>query len=69
MGKISKYFGISHFVPLFLLPLWRKLLCKKGYHVWDEVWSTGNDSGHYLVCDACELMVIIDKIDTRYVCK
>lgn len=31
--------------------LWRKFLCKRHWHLWDEVRGTD----HYLYCDACEI--------------
>lgn len=45
---------ITHYVPAFLLPLWRILFCRHNWHAWDEVYSAG-DYGidHHLVCDAC----------------
>lgn len=35
----------------FIWNLWKKVMCKYGYHLWDEVAS---DADHYLYCDACE---------------
>jgi hypothetical protein len=29
--------------------LWKRLFCKRGWHLWDEVSS----EYHYLFCDAC----------------
>jgi len=37
--------------------LWRKLFCRIGWHLWDEVLS---DLGHRLYCDACEEELVID---------
>jgi hypothetical protein len=31
--------------------LWKKLFCRMGWHLWDEVLSLDY---HYLYCDACE---------------
>jgi hypothetical protein len=56
---------------MWLLPMWKKFLCKKNIHCFDEVFSPyhqfGEDhSRHYLSCDACDLIVDIKKIDTTY---
>lgn len=64
--KMNKYFGISY--PGFLcknkiLELWKRFMCKRNWHLFDEVLS----EKHYLSCDACNLMVMISKIDTKYV--
>jgi len=42
-------------------------MCKREMHLWDEVLSGGCPWEHYLVCDACGLMVNIESIDDRYV--
>jgi len=34
--------------------IWRKLFCKRGWHLWDEVLSLED---HYLSCDACDSTV------------
>jgi hypothetical protein len=57
------WFGITHHVPYRLLPLWRRLLCKRGWHAWDEVQARTH---HYLYCDACNLMVDISNLNTDY---
>ena len=66
----DKYYGLTHLFfwtsKNFIYNLWEKYLCKKGIHLLDEVWS---DSGHFLVCDACNLMVNIESIDDEYVKK
>lgn len=59
--------GISHLVPMRLLPLWKKTCCKRGWHLFDEVVSFGSTEPHYLSCDACNLMVVISRIETKYV--
>lgn len=47
--------------------LWRKLFCKRKMHLFDEVFSSGGDDwNHYLVCDACGLMVEIKQISEQY---
>ena len=48
------YQGITHYIPLWLLPLWKWIFCSHRWHLWDEVWSP---DGHYLVCDACDKVV------------
>jgi len=53
------YHGITHDVPMEELDVWRKDNCSRGVHCLDEVLSTD----HYLVCDACELVIGIAYID------
>lgn len=60
----AHHFGISHALPLVLRKYWRRKACVRDWHLWDEVRSGPR---HYLVCDACELMVHIDKIEIGYV--
>jgi hypothetical protein len=62
--SIINYHGITHALPLFLLPAWRVIMCRHNCHVFDEVYSRGD---HHLVCDACGLIVNIASIDTTYV--
>jgi hypothetical protein len=50
----------SRILPQFVYNLWKKLLCSLGFHLFDEVWSASGQPGHYLSCDACDLMVPID---------
>ena len=50
------YYDFTHYVPMWLLWLWKRVFCKRGWHAWDEVWSVER---HYLVCDACEREVEI----------
>ena len=69
----EKYRGITYPKIICWLPwewglkLWRRLMCKREMHLWDEVLSGGCPWEHYLVCDACGLMVNIESIDDRYV--
>jgi hypothetical protein len=37
--------------------MWKKLCCKRGWHLWDEVYVSKEE--HYLFCDACEIRVEI----------
>jgi hypothetical protein len=48
--------------------LWKNLMCKRGYHCFDEMVSS-EDWGvaHSLVCDACGLQIIIDEERTKEV--
>jgi hypothetical protein len=60
-------YGITY--PSFLcrpwiLRLWRRFLCRRGWHLWDEVISS---EGRSLVCDACELDIEVASIDDSYV--
>jgi len=73
MKTLNDYTGITH-IPIrfdFLYKLWKRFLCKRNIHCFDECVS-GADLpytwNHYLVCDACQLTVYIEKIDTTY-CK
>jgi hypothetical protein len=60
---MKKYHGITYLLPLKLLPLWKLILCRRNVHVFDEVVSSWNEGEHYLVCDACELIVNIESIE------
>lgn len=60
----TNYQGITYLLfnfmqTEFILKLWKNFLCHRGFHAFDEVWST---KSHYLYCDACELEVHIKKI-------
>ena len=56
MNGFADYHGFTHPVPMALLPLWKRWMCKRNVHAFDEVaWAYEN----YLICDACELMVYI----------
>lgn len=57
------YHGITHLVPHWALGVWRRFLCRRNMHAFDECTSAGED---YLSCDACGLMVHIDRVDTTY---
>ena len=57
------YHGITHAVPSWLLPIWKKSFCRKNIHAFDEV---GGQDMNYLSCDACGLMVNIESVDTTY---
>ena len=63
---MKKYFGITHFLPEWnwIHYLWRRFLCVRNCHCFDEVYSGGE---HYLSCDVCELVVFISFIDTTFV--
>jgi hypothetical protein len=51
-----KYHGYTHYIPLFLLPLWAKILCRFNWHIWDEVKTIDE---HFFVCDACEIEIAL----------
>ncbi|KKN91207.1 hypothetical protein LCGC14_0220750 [marine sediment metagenome] len=68
MEKLNDYMGITY--PSFLYwriwrrtvwYLWKKFLCPKNVHLFDEVLS----SEHTLVCDVCGLCVHISIIETE----
>lgn len=74
MIEIPKYRGITyHFFLRYLInfrwfrKFWRNHYCRKEQHLFDEVVSGGSSWRHYLVCDACQLMINIEKIDDTYV--
>lgn len=63
----SKYVGVTY--PRFLswaiwrelvLRLWKRFLCTKNIHLFDEMESLE----HLLHCDACELVIHIALIET-----
>jgi len=63
----NRYVGLTY--PHFLVYkpwrktvyyLWKKFLCPRHIHLFDECLS----GEHYLVCDACEIMVHIAHIET-----
>jgi hypothetical protein len=61
-----KYFGISY--PIWfqfdlMMRFWKRIMCRRNWHLFDEVLS----EQHYLVCDACQLMVYMGKVETKYV--
>ena len=65
VGESSwRYYGFTHFVPIRALGLWRRFMCPRGVHAFDEVFTM---EGNYLHCDACELVVDIAAVDYTYV--
>lgn len=59
----NSYRGISYpkiFNSKLVRIIWKKYMCPKEIHLFDEVWSVDS---HYLCCDACELMVHIKEIE------
>jgi len=66
-----EWLNISYPIPEFLQRLdfiywiWKRIMCRHGYHLFDEV--INSDCEHYLVCDACELMLHIVKANKDYV--
>lgn len=65
--KSRKYYGLTYPKILdnkFIKWLWRKLMCKYGYHLFDEVLSIEH---HYLSCDACGSEVHIETVCDEYV--
>ena len=45
------YKGYTYCFPRFLLPIWKRLFCNRGWHAWDEVSSINHSP--YFFCDAC----------------
>lgn len=67
MKNPQDYHGITYFKfldNLWIQNLWRKYFCKRNIHLFDESISL---ESHSLSCDACDLNVDIEKIDTQYV--
>ena len=60
----SRYHGITHMVPYRALGLWRRLMCSRGVHAFDEVF---HGEGNHLSCDACHLHVDVVGVDYTYV--
>ena len=58
-----KYHGITYcpVLPLWAFWVWKKIMCRRQYHLFDEVVSSGDH--HYLICDACQLVVNIASIE------
>lgn len=56
----TNYRGITYPPFLgYLLGIWRKFMCPRHYHLFDECWSL---ESHDLYCDACGLTVEIKGI-------
>jgi hypothetical protein len=72
--RMADYRGCTYLRPLWwswpswCYRLWRRFGCRREMHLFDEVYSTGGGLRHYLVCDACQLMVGITCFDDTY-CK
>ena len=69
MGDKKTYRGITYpqiFWWDWQFKIWKKIMCKRNIHLWDEALSGGPPYEHYLSCDACELMLHIDKFDDTY---
>ncbi len=55
-----KYYRCSHIVPMWALSIWKRVMCRHGFHCFDEVVSYGIRKKHYLSCDACDFCLVID---------
>lgn len=67
MSCLVRYSGITYpkiFSGKIVRWLWKQFMCKRGRHLLDECWSFDE---WYLSCDACNLMIHIDKIQDDYV--
>ena len=65
-----KYYGITYpaFLDFDLVRLaWKRVCCSREWHLFDEVINSSDEN--YLGCDACELIVHINRIDTSYMDK
>jgi len=56
----KQFLGITHPVPMWFLPLWKLIMCKRNMHCFDEVLSS--DGSWCLYCDACGLTVNIESV-------
>ena len=68
-GDPPKYYGITYpsiFRFKIIRYFWRHFLCRRNIHCFDEVLSGARPWCHYLVCDCCQLIIDIDKIDETY---
>lgn len=64
-----KYYGITYPSILrsrLIRSLWKRYYCKRNIHLFDECLSVGYPWHHFLVCDCCQLMIYIDRIDDKY---
>ena len=64
-----KYYGITYPQILrfrFIQKLWKRFLCPRNMHCFDECLSGAHPWHHFLVCDCCQLMINIESIDTTY---
>ena len=55
---MKKYIGLTYPSVLckpFILKLWRRYLCWRKNHLFDEVFTSR--CMHYLVCDACQYAI------------
>jgi hypothetical protein len=58
MYKKYRDYGVTYpHLFSFTYLIWKRLFCKRGFHLFDEVLSS--DLGHYLNCDACDLTIPI----------
>lgn len=73
MSKIrfDLWMGITYptlhdgWTPKFFHKLWKNAMCKRGFHLFDEVIGADSDEPallHYLSCDACDMIVPIDDV-------
>ena len=59
----DKWYDVTHLIPMIFLPLWKRIMCKHGWHLFDEVRSLHS---HELYCDACDLTVPIEHKDIEF---
>jgi hypothetical protein len=69
-GAMEAYVGLTY--PHWLIRwkwqrrLWRRFMCSRRRHLFDEVATSGGVPYHYLNCDACQMMVAIADFDFTY---
>lgn len=65
---MNGWYKITHPLPTegvlgrFVLRVWKRVACKRGFHLFDEMYSSFDPDfpawgGHGLYCDACEMFV------------
>lgn len=69
-NAMDDYRGLTHPVRWdWALWLWRRFMCPRNMHCFDEVVSSAGKDGcfRYLSCDACGLEVFVAGVSDRYV--
>lgn len=70
MRVTNQYTGITYSRLLdnrLALWLWRRFMCHRQQHLFDEVWAVKSEDypdNHYLHCDACGLTIYIKYMET-----
>jgi len=46
------FYGYGHCLPEFLCPLWRRIFCNRGWHLWNEQFARFR-ADQRMCCEAC----------------